>query len=54
MKIAAGLVEAQSGEVFRIPPPQSAIWNRPPDFAGYNTVQAYCERALDRGMTPIA
>ncbi|EKJ96091.1 ABC transporter permease [Bradyrhizobium lupini HPC(L)] len=46
MKIAAGLVEAQSGEVFRHPAATIRYLEQAPDFAGYDTVQAYAEAGL--------
>ncbi|QCM11205.1 ABC-F family ATP-binding cassette domain-containing protein [Agrobacterium tumefaciens] len=49
MKIAAGLVEAQSGEVFRHPSATIRYLEQAPDFAGYNTVQAYAEAGLGPG-----
>lgn len=52
MKIAAGLVEAQSGEVFRHPSSTISYLEQAPDFAGYTTVQAYCEAGLGPGDDP--
>ncbi|KQZ49411.1 elongation factor 3 [Rhizobium sp. Root149] len=52
MKIAAGLVEAQSGEVFRHPSSTIRYLEQAPDFAGYTTVQAYCEAGLGPGDDP--
>ncbi|MCZ7888335.1 ABC-F family ATP-binding cassette domain-containing protein [Agrobacterium salinitolerans] len=49
MKIAAGLVEAQSGEVFRHPAATIRYLEQAPDFAGYDTVQAYAEAGLGPG-----
>ncbi|WP_216330368.1 ABC-F family ATP-binding cassette domain-containing protein [Rhizobium sp. X9] len=49
MKIAAGLVEAQSGEVFRHPSATIRYLEQAPDFAGYDTVQAYAEAGLGPG-----
>ncbi|MCZ7857567.1 ABC-F family ATP-binding cassette domain-containing protein [Agrobacterium salinitolerans] len=49
MKIAAGLVEAQSGEVFRHPAATIRYLEQAPDFAGYATVQAYAEAGLGPG-----
>ncbi len=46
MKIAAGLVEAQSGEIFRHPAATIRYLDQAPDFAGYETVQAYAEAGL--------
>ena len=52
MKIAAGLVEAQSGEVFRHPAATIRYLEQAPDFAGYATVQAYAEAGLGPGDDP--
>ncbi|MBO0132818.1 ABC-F family ATP-binding cassette domain-containing protein [Agrobacterium burrii] len=52
MKIAAGLVEAQSGEVFRHPSATIRYLEQSPDFAGYDTVQAYAEAGLGPGDDP--
>ncbi|MDH7803034.1 MULTISPECIES: ABC-F family ATP-binding cassette domain-containing protein [unclassified Rhizobium] len=52
MKIAAGLVEAQSGEVFRHPSATIRYLEQAPDFADYNTVQAYAEAGLGPGDDP--
>ncbi|PTV72820.1 ABC-F family ATP-binding cassette domain-containing protein [Agrobacterium pusense] len=49
MRIAAGLVEAQSGEVFRHPAATIRYLEQAPDFAGYDTVQAYAEAGLGPG-----
>ncbi|HEV7433367.1 MAG TPA: ABC-F family ATP-binding cassette domain-containing protein [Pseudorhizobium sp.] len=49
MKIAAGLVEPQSGEVFRHPASTIRYLEQAPDFAGYTTVQAYAEAGLAPG-----
>jgi ATP-binding cassette subfamily F protein uup len=49
MKIAAGLVEAQSGEVFRHPAATIRYLEQAPDFAGYDTVLAYAEAGLGPG-----
>ncbi|OWV90960.1 elongation factor 3 [Rhizobium sp. R72] len=49
LKIAAGLVEAQSGEVFRHPSSTVRYLEQAPDFAGFNTVQAYAEAGLGPG-----
>ncbi|NTJ43361.1 ABC-F family ATP-binding cassette domain-containing protein [Agrobacterium larrymoorei] len=49
MKIAAGLVEAQSGEVFRHPSATIRYLEQAPDFDGYDTVQAYAESGLGPG-----
>ncbi len=52
MKIAAGFVEAQSGEVFRHPSATIRYLEQAPDFAGYSTVQAYAEAGLGPGDDP--
>jgi ATP-binding cassette subfamily F protein uup len=52
MKIAAGLVEAQSGEVFRHPSATIRYLEQAPDFVGYDTVQAYAEAGLGPGDDP--
>lgn len=52
MKIAAGLVEAQSGEVFRHPSSTIRYLEQAPDFGGFTTVQAYCEAGLGPGDDP--
>ncbi len=49
MKIAAGLVEAQSGEIFRHPSATIRYLEQAPDFAGFETVQAYAEAGLGPG-----
>lgn len=52
MKIAAGLVEAQSGEVFRHPSSTIRYLEQAPDFGSYETVQAYAESGLGPGDDP--
>lgn len=52
MKIAAGLVEAQSGEVFRHPSATIRYLEQAPDFGAFTTVQAYCEAGLGPGDDP--
>lgn len=52
MKIAAGFVEPQSGEVFRHPSSTIRYLEQAPDFAGYTTVQAYAEAGLGPGDDP--
>jgi ATP-binding cassette subfamily F protein uup len=52
MKIAAGMVEPQSGEVFRHPGATIRYLEQAPDFAGYSTVQAYAESGLGPGDDP--
>ena len=49
LKIAAGLVEAQSGEIFRHPSSTVRYLEQAPDFAGFSTVQAYAEAGLGPG-----
>jgi ATP-binding cassette subfamily F protein uup len=49
MKIAAGFVEAQSGEVFRHPSATIRYLEQAPDFGSYQTVQAYAEAGLGPG-----
>ncbi|XUY26582.1 ABC-F family ATP-binding cassette domain-containing protein [Agrobacterium sp. rho-8.1] len=49
MKIAAGLVEAQSGEIFKHPSATIRYLDQAPDFPGYETVQAYAEAGLGPG-----
>ncbi|CAD7023402.1 ABC transporter ATP-binding protein [Pseudorhizobium halotolerans] len=49
MKIAAGLVEPQSGEVFRHPGATIRYLEQAPDFGDYRTVQAYAEAGLGPG-----
>ena len=52
MKIAAGMVEPQSGEVFRHPGATIRYLEQAPDFQGYRTVQAYAEAGLGPGDDP--
>ncbi|MVA80081.1 ATP-binding cassette domain-containing protein [Agrobacterium vitis] len=52
MKIAAGLVEAQSGEVFRHPSATIRYLEQAPDFGSHATVQAYAEAGLGPGDDP--
>ena len=52
MKIAAGLAEAQSGEVFRHPSATIRYLHQAPDFEGFDTVQAYAEAGLGPGDDP--
>ncbi|HEV7307745.1 ABC-F family ATP-binding cassette domain-containing protein [Ensifer sp.] len=52
MKIAAGLAEAQSGEVFRHPSATIRYLHQAPDFEGYDTVQAYAEAGLGPSDDP--
>ncbi|MEX3011566.1 ABC-F family ATP-binding cassette domain-containing protein [Hoeflea sp. TYP-13] len=52
MKIAAGMVEAQSGEVFRHPSTTIRYLEQAPDFAGHETVRSYAEAGLGPGDDP--
>jgi len=52
MKIAAGLAEAQSGEVFRHPSATIRYLHQAPDFEGYDTVAAYAEAGLGPSDDP--
>lgn len=52
MKIAANLVEAQSGEIFRHPSATIRYLEQAPDFGRYTTVQAYAEAGLGPGDDP--
>ena len=52
MKIAAGLVEPQSGEVFRHPSATIRYLHQAPDFDGFDTVLAYAEAGLGPGDDP--
>jgi ATP-binding cassette subfamily F protein uup len=52
MKIAAGMVEPQSGEVFRHPSATIRYLEQAPDFEGYATVQSYAESGLGPGDDP--
>lgn len=52
MKIAAGMIEPQSGEVFRHPSSTIRYLEQAPDFSGYATVQAYAEAGLGPGDDP--
>ncbi|WP_416799488.1 ABC-F family ATP-binding cassette domain-containing protein [Ciceribacter azotifigens] len=52
LKIAAGLVEPQSGEIFRHPSATVRYLEQAPDFDGYETVQAYAEAGLGPGDDP--
>ncbi len=49
LKIAAGLVEPQSGSVFRHPSVTVRYLEQEPDFSGYDTVRAYAEAGLGPG-----
>jgi ATP-binding cassette subfamily F protein uup len=52
MKIAAGLVEPQSGQVFRHPSATVRYLHQAPDFEGFATVQAYAEAGLGPSDDP--
>ena len=52
MKIAAGMVEPQSGEVFRHPAATIRYLEQAPDFGSHKTVQAYAEAGLGPGDDP--
>lgn len=52
MKIAAGMVEPQSGEVFRHPAATIRYLEQAPDFGAHKTVQAYAEAGLGPGDDP--
>ncbi|MFA7416296.1 MAG: ABC-F family ATP-binding cassette domain-containing protein [Rhizobium sp.] len=52
MKIAAGMVEPQSGEVFRHPGATIRYLEQAPDFGSHKTVQAYAEAGLGPGDDP--
>ncbi len=52
LKIAAGLVDAQSGDVFRHPASTVRYLEQAPDFADFQTVQAYAEAGLGPGDDP--
>jgi len=52
LKIAAGMVESQSGEVFRHPSSTVRYLEQAPDFGGYKTVAAYAEAGLGPGDDP--
>jgi len=52
MKIAAGIAEAQSGEVFRHPSSTIRYLHQAPDFDGYDTVAAYAEAGLGPSDDP--
>jgi ATP-binding cassette subfamily F protein uup len=52
MKIAAGMVEAQSGEVFRHPASTIRYLPQAPDFEGFETVEAYAAAGLGPSDDP--
>ncbi len=53
LKIAAGLAEAQSGEVFRHPSATIRYLEQAPDFSGYDTVEAFAEAGLGPSDDPF-
>ena len=53
LKIAAGLAEAQSGEVFRHPSATIRYLDQAPDFSGFGSVEAYAEAGLGPGDDPF-
>jgi ABC transport system ATP-binding/permease protein len=52
MKIAAGIVEAQSGEIFRHPSATIRYLEQSPEFTGYPSVEAYAMAGLGPGDDP--
>ena len=52
LKIAAGLVEAQDGEIFRQPSATIRYLPQAPDFDGFSTVRAYVEAGLGPADDP--
>ena len=52
MKIAAGIVEPQSGEVFRHPSATVRYLEQAPDFAGFESVHDYAQAGLGPGDDP--
>ena len=52
MKIAAGLAEAQSGEIFRHPSATIRYLEQAPDFGDYTSVEAYAMAGLGPGDDP--
>jgi ATP-binding cassette subfamily F protein uup len=52
LKIAAGLAEPQSGDVFRHPASTVRYLNQAPDFDGYSTVEAYAAAGLGPSDDP--
>jgi ATP-binding cassette subfamily F protein uup len=52
LKMAAGLAEPQSGEVFRHPAATVRYLNQAPDFDGYATVEAYAAAGLGPSDDP--
>lgn len=52
LKIAAGLSEAQSGEIFRHPSVTIRYLEQAPDFGAFKTVRAFAEAGLGPGDDP--
>ncbi|MBL0374754.1 ABC-F family ATP-binding cassette domain-containing protein [Rhizobium sp. KVB221] len=52
LKMAAGLAEPQSGEIFRHPAATVRYLNQAPDFEGYATVEAYAAAGLGPSDDP--
>jgi ATP-binding cassette subfamily F protein uup len=52
LKMAAGLAEPQSGEIFRHPSSTVRYLNQAPDFDGYATVEAYAAAGLGPSDDP--
>lgn len=52
LKIAAGLMEADKGQVFRQPDATVRYLPQEPDFSGHETAQAYVEAGLAPGDDP--
>jgi len=52
LKIAAGIVEPQSGEIFRHPSATIRYLPQAPDFEGFATVEAYAEAGLGPSDDP--
>lgn len=52
LKMAAGMVEPQSGEIFRHPAATIRYLNQVPDFEGFDTVEAYAAAGLGPSDDP--
>ncbi|MFY0612475.1 MAG: ABC-F family ATP-binding cassette domain-containing protein, partial [Hyphomicrobiaceae bacterium] len=52
LKIAAGMVEADDGEIFRQPGAKIAYLRQEPDLSAYETVLDYAEDAFPEGEDP--
>ena len=52
LKMAAGLAEPQSGEIFRHPSSTIRYLNQAPDFDGYKTVESYAAAGLGPSDDP--